>query len=58
MNTTCNKCKTTYDDTYRWTFCPHETFEMHTKVFIDGVERCCHSIEELNAVLQKQTAAS
>jgi len=22
----CDKCKRHFDDTYRWTFCPHDTF--------------------------------
>lgn len=22
----CNHCGIWYDDTYRWTFCPHDTF--------------------------------
>lgn len=22
----CEKCQSTYDDVYRWTICPHDTF--------------------------------
>lgn len=25
---TCEKCGKVYDDTYRWTICPHEEFGM------------------------------
>jgi hypothetical protein len=24
---TCEECGLNYNDTYRWTFCPHDTFE-------------------------------
>lgn len=26
MITKCNKCKLHYDDEFRWTICPHNTF--------------------------------
>jgi len=27
MRVTCEKCGLTYNDIYRWTYCPHDTFE-------------------------------
>lgn len=54
MQTTCPDCGMAYDDTYRWTFCPHDAFEMHTlAVRADGQEKCCHSVEELDAWLRR-----
>jgi hypothetical protein len=55
MITTCERCGLSYDDLYRWTYCPHETFEMHTRaVNAAGVERCCHTVEELKAHMKEE----
>lgn len=48
MTTTCHKCHQEYDDTYHSTQCPHEYFQMHTGVFVNGQNGCAHTIEELN----------
>jgi hypothetical protein len=49
VTTTCPKCQLEYDDTYRWTFCPHEQFEMRTRVFHDGKDKgIATSLEELH----------
>lgn len=49
----CEKCDALYDDTYRWTFCPHDRFDMATRVLrADGRERICRSINELNELLK------
>jgi len=48
----CDKCGLEYDDTYRWTFCPHDTFQMDTlAVKGGGSMKRVHSIEELNTFL-------
>ena len=48
MVVTCETCQQSYDDTYRWTYCPHEAFEMHCMaVQADGTEKCCHTVESL-----------
>ena len=53
MTVTCEKCRVVYDDLYRLTICPHKKFEMHCRVvFPDGSEKCCHSIEEVNQILE------
>ena len=48
MNVICADCHLEYDDLYQVTYCPHQFFDMHTLITINGVEYCCHSIEELN----------
>lgn len=47
MNIVCPECLQKYDDTYRNTSCPHETFEMHCSVFVNGQQGCAHTVEEL-----------
>jgi hypothetical protein len=46
---TCPVCQLQYDDTYRNTICPHDSFEMHTGVTVGGERGCAHTIDELNA---------
>ena len=36
----CEKCKVSYDDAYRWTICPHETFAAN-----DGKNNFAHHPE-------------
>ena len=50
----CEKCGEEYDDVYRWTFCPHEHFEMATTVVgpdgkIRGIAR---SVDELRQLME------
>lgn len=40
MIVTCDKCDTRYDDEYRWTFCPHKTFDAN-----DGANNFTHHPE-------------
>ncbi len=52
----CGICEKVYDDTYQWTFCPHDSFEMQTlAVRGNGQSKVCHSIEELEAWLGGRT---
>jgi hypothetical protein len=53
MIVTCRTCQLEYDDLYKLTYCPHETFEMHTLITVHGIERCCHSIEELDTAIEE-----
>jgi hypothetical protein len=54
MTVTCEKCGVRYDDTYRFTFCPHERFEMNTTVGnSSGIVGVAHSLEELNRMLKE-----
>ncbi len=54
MTVTCPKCGKSYDDTYHWTYCPHDYFEMNTLVADNnGIIGVAHSVEELNAMLDK-----
>ena len=55
MNVTCADCHLQYDDLYRVTYCPHQFFDMHTLTTINGVEYCCHSIEELDLAMDKRS---
>lgn len=53
MTVTCYKCGVTYDDTYRWTYCPHDYFEMNTTVGVGGrIIGVAHSVQELNRMLE------
>lgn len=45
---TCSECGLKYDDVYRWTYCPHDTFEMRTMATRNGVTKLCTSVEELD----------
>lgn len=47
MKVKCLACGQEYDDTFRNTQCPHESFEMHCGVFVNGQQGCAHTIEEL-----------
>ena len=40
MIVTCPDCRWTYEDSYRWTVCPHETFEAN-----DGQNNFAHHSE-------------
>lgn len=52
MRIRCQQCNATYDDTYRWTYCPHARFDMHTvMVRADGVTQVCTSVEQLESFL-------
>lgn len=56
MKVTCEKCDKEYDDTYRLTYCPHEWFEMHTKVHggdgrLLGIAR---DVDELRELMNKE----
>lgn len=46
MKVTCPKCKHEYDDVDHNTSCPHEYFQMHCGVFVNGQMGCAHTIEE------------
>jgi hypothetical protein len=50
---TCPDCRLRYDDTYRFTFCPHEEFEMRSLAgrYVEGryMELLCRSVEQLRA---------
>lgn len=57
MITTCPKCGLIYDDTYRWTFCPHNKFAMActtTRQRQDGTTESIivTNLEQQNAFLQ------
>jgi len=55
MIVTCEKCRATYNDTYRLTFCPHEQFEMNTTVGnASGIIGVAHSVEELKSMLGQE----
>ena len=58
MRVTCDKCGKVYDDVYRWTYCPHERFEMNTTV-VDGtgqVRGVAHSVERLKELMEGRQA--
>lgn len=40
MIVTCPQCRRGYDDAYRWTFCPHDTFAAN-----DGENNFAHHPE-------------
>jgi len=40
MIVTCPECRARFDDAYRWTFCPHETFAAN-----DGLNNFAHHPE-------------
>ena len=51
---TCQDCGTSYDDTYRLTYCPHERFAMQTvAVRADGQAHVCSSVEQLESFLRQ-----
>ena len=46
-----------FDDTFRWTFCPHDAFEMRAAVTRgDGKELVCTSVAELMDFLEGRGA--
>jgi hypothetical protein len=48
-------CGLEFDDTYRWTFCPHATFEMHTTVVRPGQpDVIATSVEQLHALMNEE----
>ena len=54
MTVTCRKCGKTYDDVYRWTYCPHNSFQMRTEVFSGGEYRgVATTLEELDRLMKK-----
>ena len=55
MIVTCASCYLCYDDTYHWTFCPHERFEMRLVVNRgDGQSKLCTSVAELLDFIEKR----
>lgn len=49
----CPDCGVAYDNTYRWTRCPHERFEMgSTTMRADGTVRKCRTVTEQSAFLR------
>jgi hypothetical protein len=57
MIVTCESCGLEYDDVYRWTYCPHATFEMRTVVGRRGQTRVCRTVEELLAWLDEEAGS-
>ena len=52
---TCESCQQTYDNAYRWTFCPHDFFQMRTLVVgKDGTAKICRSVEELLSFIDQE----
>ena len=51
MTVYCDHCDRAYDDTTRWTICPHDEFPMRCTVSFHGRTRVCRSLEELNQFL-------
>mgnify|MGYP001575200301 FL=1 len=52
----CGSCRIAYDDVYRFTFCPHERFEMQCMVVRgDGQKKVCISVNEVQAFLAENT---
>lgn len=51
MIVTCPKCEARYDDTYRWTICPHGTFAAN-----DGQNNFAHHPESLYQPGEKEGA--
>jgi len=48
----CSDCGRKYDDVYRLTYCPHETFQMQTIVVgPEGVRGIATSVKELKRLL-------
>jgi hypothetical protein len=45
----CPKCHTRYDDAYRWTICPHETFAAN-----DGQNNHAHHPESYISTQKKK----
>jgi len=59
VNVTCEACNLVYDDTYRFTYCPHDKFEMHcTVVNRYGHTKCCHTVEEIDDFLDRNGKSS
>jgi hypothetical protein len=53
MRVKCEKCGKIYNDTYHWTYCPHDYFEMNTTVSRGGeVIGVAHSVEELKRLME------
>lgn len=53
----CDDCGDEYDDLYRWTYCPHERFDMRTTVIgPDGAVGVATSIEELDELTKAAVA--
>lgn len=55
MIVTC-ACGEMYDDVYRWTYCPHDRFEMRTSVTVRGQQVIARSVEELHRLLAAANA--
>ena len=54
MMITCGDCGKQYDDVYRLTVCPHESFEMRTIVAgPEGVKGVARSVEELHRLMER-----
>lgn len=53
MDVTCATCGLHYDDTYRLTFCPHDSFPMRAVVSSRGRTRVCTTVEQVKAFLRE-----
>lgn len=53
MTVTCDDCGLVYDDTYRWTYCPHDKFEMRSLVSNGRGTKICTTVEEVNTFLRE-----
>lgn len=53
MLVSCDKCGAHYDDTYRWTYCPHDKFAMCTVVSRpDGTTGIATTIEQADRIMK------
>jgi len=52
----CAVCGEWFDDTYHWTYCPHEFFQMRTHVYNSkGFVGVATTIEELDRMMKCDT---
>ena len=55
MQVNCPVCDLLYDDTYRWTYCPHAKFDMHTTVVRPGKPTVvATTVEELDKLMEEE----
>ena len=53
----CEDCNKSYDDVYRLTYCPHDSFEMRTQVYAGGVFKgTATTIEQLRSMMKEKEA--
>jgi hypothetical protein len=54
MRVICGDCNLDYDDTYRLTICPHESFPMATSVYRGGeLVGVATSVDQLEAMMMR-----